>query len=122
LPLLRTDFDINGIDVDTPEDVSDEQILDQLRAALSCGTSQPIPPSIHVMASTLNVVHIPQQHVFSISSADGSTHTVTLFPTEKCTCPVVKRCCHVIAAMRSIGMSVTERKVTHLVTIRKRSK
>jgi hypothetical protein len=105
-----------GVDVDV------NQIMDNLRELLTGNVTQPIPPSIRTLARGLTVCHVPQQQIFTVSSADGVVHAVHLFPRESCTCPAAKRCCHIIAAMNSIGMSVDERKVTHLSVLCRNSR
>jgi hypothetical protein len=96
--------------------------MDNLRDMLSSKNTQPIPTVIWALSHDLTVCHVPQQQIFTVSSADGVAHVVHLFPKESCTCPAAKRCCHVMAAMRSIGMSFAERKVPRLSTLRKNSR
>lgn len=106
--------------INTEDDIN--SMMDRLRASLCGDTKQPIPASINVLASSLTVCHIPQQQVFLVSTDGGNAHAVHLFPKESCTCPVSKRCCHIIASMRSIGLAVAERKVLTLSTLMKKSR
>jgi len=95
------------------------QFLDKLRESLNRPATQPIPPTVTALATTFTVCHVSQQQLFSVSSADGKGHAVHLFPKETCTCLASNHCCHIITAMRSIGMPIErDRKVTKLVNLR----
>ena len=46
-------------------------------------------------------------------------YSVTLFPNESCNCPATTRCCHIIAAIMSIGMPIpNDKKKINLAQLR----
>jgi hypothetical protein len=96
--------------------------LNNLRQALVSSANTAIPPFINVLSANHTVVHIPQQRAFSVTGTDGSIHSVRLFPKECCTCPASTKCCHIIAALRSIGATVDERKPVKLTNLRRNSR
>ena len=58
-----------------------------------------------------------------VNGSENRLYAVTLFPTETCQCPCTTRCYHIIAAMKSIGMSIHDKKkrTINLSRLRKRS-
>jgi len=86
---------------------------------IDCNT---VPTAIVGHAASLTVVHVPDLKVFNVCGDDGFTQAVRLFPTPKCTCPSSTTCCHVIAARRSVGLDVCERKPLNLTELRKNSR
>jgi hypothetical protein len=117
-------------DISTPDMASQselespdiEQMLIKLRQSLDGSSTTAIPSVINVLAARQTVIHIPQQRAFSVTGTDGGIHAVTLFPNESCTCPASTRCCHITAALRSIGASVETRRAVKLSTMRKKSR
>jgi hypothetical protein len=108
-----------GRDVDTPN--IDDMLL-KLKQSLTTTSTTPIPAVVNVLADSQTVVHVPQQRAFSVTGVDGCIHAVKLFPQESCTCPASTRCCHILAAMRSIGVNVSDRRVVKLSVMRKMSR
>ena len=99
-----------------------ESITAGITAALDNRALQDIPYSVKALALTMRVVHVPELHNFSVAGDDGRTHSVSLFPNETCTCPASTRCCHVIAARRSIGIDTTQRKPINLTNLRRNAR
>jgi hypothetical protein len=120
----------NHLDISVPDAESQselessdiEEMLIKLRQSLEGSSATAVPAVINVLAANQTVVHIPQQRAFSVTGNDGGIHAVTLFPNETCTCPASTRCCHIIAALRSIGASVETRRAVKLSTMRKKSR
>jgi hypothetical protein len=93
-----------------------------VRAAANGESMQNIPASIQAAAATLKVVHVPELQIFNVCDGQRQTHSVTLHPLEKCTCPASTTCCHIIAARRSIGLETSQRKPLLLSKLRKNSR
>ena len=55
-------------------------ILDELEASIKGDNVQPIPPAINVLACTMKVCHVSEQHIFTVSDANEKVHAVSLFP------------------------------------------
>lgn len=99
-----------------------EEILGQIEAVLTGAAVCKIPQSINALAATLDVKHVPEHGVFSVSSGNGHVNTVRLFPTESCTCPATVTCCHILAARSSIGLITETRKTLNLTRLRRNSR
>jgi hypothetical protein len=108
--------------VDIPKVESPELVIAELQVAANIPIQQIIPPSICVLSNTLNVVHIPNLKVFTVSAPDGGAHVVKLFPKENCTCPSSTMCCHILAVKHSIGVECGERKIINLTKLRRNSR
>ena len=67
---------------------------------------------------------VPEFGGFMVKGSENRLYAVTLFPTETCQCPSTTRCYHIIAAMKSIGMSIHDKKkrTINLSRLRKRSR
>ena len=62
---------------------------------------------------------VPSMKAFMIKGSKGNKYSVTLFPNESCNCPATTRCCHIIAAMMSIGMPIpNDKKKINLTQLR----
>lgn len=42
--------------------------------------------------------------VFTVLGTSGKPHSVRIFPSESCTCPATRRCYHIVAAQKSVGL------------------
>ena len=69
--------------------------------------------SFRLLISKKWVCHNPSLGTFTVKGTGGTTHAVTLFPTESCSCPSTTRCYHIIAAWHSVGLGTedTKRKI-----------
>ena len=62
---------------------------------------------------------VPSMKAFMVKGSKNNKYSVTLFPQETCNCPSTTRCCHIIAAMMSIGMPIsTDNKKMNLTQLR----
>ena len=62
---------------------------------------------------------VPSMQSFMVKGSKDNKYSVTLFPKETCNCPSTTRCCHIIAAMMSIGMPISkEQKKLNLTQLR----
>ena len=50
---------------------------------------------------------VPSMQSFMVKGSKKNRYSVTLFPKETCNCPSTTRCCHIIAAMMSIGVPIS---------------
>jgi hypothetical protein len=105
------------------DNVQFDAMLAAVRAAANGDCTQVIPSSIQAVASTFKVVLVPELQVFNVCDAQqGITYSVTLYPSETCTCPVTTTCCHIVATRRSIGATTEKRKPLILSTLRKKAR
>jgi hypothetical protein len=82
---------------------------------------QDIPSYVAMLASSVQVVHVPDVQSFSATD-EKTSHSVQIFPRETCTCPASKICCHRIQAKASIGLETRKRKDIKLYVMRRRAK
>ena len=76
-----------------------------------------------LIVSNLAVTFDAKLHVFNVKGLSGEVRVVSLFPTEKCSCPASNICCHIIAAKLSIGINFTEKlNKRNLTQLRKKNK
>ena len=64
------------------------------------------------------VSQVREQHIFTVSAADGKVHTVYLFPRESCTCPTSS----ILAAKISIAIETKQRRIINLSQLRTKSR
>ena len=62
-----------------------------------------------LIVSNLAVTFDAKLNVFNVNERSGEVRVVSLFPTEKCSCPASNICCHIIAAKLSIGIIFIEK-------------
>lgn len=76
-----------------------------------------------LIVSNLAVTFDAKLHVFNVKGLSGEVRVVSLFPTEKCSCPALNICCHIIAAKLSIGINFTEKpSKRNLTLLRKKTR
>lgn len=46
-----------------------------------------------------------------VKGLGGNNYSVTLFPEERCHCPSLGTCYHILAAKKSIGRKISEEKI-----------
>ena len=47
---------------------------------------------------------MPVSGCFIVEGSQGDKYAVTLAPTEKCNCPALGTCYHILAAHKSVGL------------------
>ena len=62
------------------------------------------------MVDENRIIHVAKISVFMVSGSNGDKYAVSLFPKEKCECPAVRNCYHILAARISIGQNLHEKK------------
>lgn len=68
------------------------------------------------------VFHVPEAGSFIVKGSNDDQYSVTLHP-EKCQCPSIGTCYHIMAVKISIGEEdIEERKVYNLAKLRKNSR
>lgn len=68
------------------------------------------------------VFHVPEAGSFVVKGSDGDNYSVSLFP-EKCQCPSVGSCYHIMAVKMSIGEeNIEENRIYNLAQLRRNNR
>ena len=98
-------------------------IADQDEENTSVPPKQSTQRSIAIQAIKENkVYHCAQAQAFIVDGSKGDKYTVTLYP-EKCVCPSLGTCWHIIAAKLSIGLdNGDEKKIYNLTQLNRNAR
>lgn len=80
-------------------------------------TTQTVPPTTQAalaqeVLDQHRIHQVPDAQAFIIQSTKGEKYCVSLFPKEKCSCPAVSTCYHIMAAKKSVGIPIEPTKKT----------
>lgn len=68
------------------------------------------------------IFHVPEAGSFVVKGSKGDNYSVTLYP-EKCQCPSIGTCYHIMAVKMSIGEEdIEEKRILNLTQLRKNSR
>lgn len=68
------------------------------------------------------VFHVPEAGSYVVKGSKGDNYLVTLYP-EKCQCPSIGTCYHIMAVKMSIGEEdIEEKRILNLTQLRKNSR
>ena len=69
------------------------------------------------------VYHVPEAGTFVVVGSKGDKYTVEMFPQEKCLCPSLGTCYHIIAVRMTLNLdNIDEKRVYNLTQLRKNSR
>jgi hypothetical protein len=68
------------------------------------------------------VYHVPEGDTFVVEGSKGDKYTVEMFPQEKCLCPSLGTCYHIIAVRMTLNSdNIDEKRVYNLTQLLKNS-
>jgi hypothetical protein len=66
---------------------------------------------------------VPEAGTFGVVGSKGDTYTVEMFPQEKCLCPSLGTCYHIITVRMALNLdNIDEKRVHNLTQLRKNSR
>jgi hypothetical protein len=69
------------------------------------------------------VYHVPEAGTFVVVGSKGDKYTVEMFPQEKCLCPSLGTCYHIIAVRMTLNLdNIDEKRLYNLTQLRKNSR